>query len=312
MANDNWFVIVNPASNSGRGQKYWDKNIAQKLVLSGLQFETVFTEHEGHGIELTTQAIAKGYRNIIAVGGDGTYNEVVNGILNQKEVLPTNITLSMIALGTGNDWVKTMHIPTNIDDAINVIKNGKTYIQDIGLATYYQGTQKKQRYFLNVAGTGFDAYVAQRLEGGKRFGKLTYFIELFLGLINFKTIPIRVKTKAKEAKAKVFTVAVGICQYFGSGMKIAPNAVPNDGLFDITLIKDISKVGVIKQLKNLYDGSFVKHPQVETFRTTNISIQSSQDIYLQLDGELLGHGPIEFEIVPQSLKVLVNAQEMPG
>lgn len=306
-----WYIMINPEAGGGRAKKEWVSSVEQKLQKAGIDFEAVFSSHIGHGIILTIQAIQNGYRHIIAVGGDGTFNEVINGILLQKTVPTTDITLAMLPLGTGNDWIKTMKIPTNIDDAIGIVKKGNIYLHDAGFATYYEGKAKKERYFLNVAGTGFDAYVAQRMgNASKRFGKLTYFIELAKGLFKYSTIPVLIKTKvaekSREVSAKIFTVAIGNCKYFGSGMKIAPDAVPNDGLFDITLIKDISKMGVIGELKNLYAGTFVSHPQVEQFRTTSLSIDAPDHaIYLQLDGELLGHGPIELEMVPQALKVLV-------
>lgn len=304
-------MVINPAAGSGRAAREWSQTVEAKLQQAGVEFKAVFSQEIGHGIALTAEAIRDGYRRIIAVGGDGTFNEVINGILLQKFVPTTDITLAMLPLGTGNDWIKTMKIPTNIDDAIRIIQEGKAYLHDAGIATYYEGEIKKERYFLNVAGTGFDAYVAKRMgESPKRFGKLTYFIELAKGLVKYRTIPVQIKSKVQETieevKAKIFTVAIGNCKYFGSGMKIAPNAVPNDGLFDITLIKDISKMGVISELANLYTGKFLKHPKVETFRTTSLTIDSPDDIYLQLDGELLGHGPIEVEMVPRSLKVLVD------
>jgi diacylglycerol kinase (ATP) len=301
-----WFVLVNPTSGNGKGKRFWEKKIKNKLEESGLSFKWGYSQYEGHAIVCTVEAIKKGYRNFIVVGGDGTHNEIVNGILRQKIVDPLDITLATIPLGTGNDWIKTMRIPTNIDKAIDIIKNGKTYIHDTGLITYYNGKKKAQRYFLNVAGLGFDAYVAQRMTNTKKYGKLSYFIALAGGLLGFKNIEVVLKSKTKKMTSKIFTVNVGIGKYFGSGMKITPNAIPNDGLFDITVIKDVTKLEVISELGRLYKGTFVKHPKIEIFRTPNISIASDVPIYVQADGELLGHVPVNFEIVPQTLKVMVS------
>lgn len=307
----NWFIIVNPNSGGGKGKKMWHKIFAKKLEQAGVQYQIAFTEYPTHAIVLTMHAIHKGYRNIIAMGGDGTIHEVMNGILRQKEVPSTDITLSIIPVGTGNDWIKTMKIPTNANQVVDIIQNGHHFTQDVGLATYYEGTEQKERYFLNVAGTGFDAYVAQQMGNKKKaWGQLTYLIELAKGLLRYKTIPMSIKSrlhnKFQDFKENIYTVNVGIGKYFGSGMKITPNAVPNDGLFDVTMIKDISKMGIVGQLKNLYDGTFIKHPKVETFRTEDIKVQSNKDIYLQLDGELLGHGPIQFKLIPHALKVKVG------
>ncbi len=301
-----WLVIVNPASGKKNGRTLWETELKGKLEEENIPYKQVFTEYGGHAMELVNKAIKEGIRNILAVGGDGTYNEVVNGILSQKEVKSTDITFTGIATGTGNDWVKTLNVSHTAEQAVGLIKNGAVYLHDVGLVTFYSGEEKKHRYFLNVGGSGFDAYVAQRMENVKKFGKLSYFIGLVQGLFRYRNVPIVVRTETKLIKEKIFMIAVAVCQYFGSGMKIAPNAIPNDGLFDITLIKDISKMNVAMELKNLFDGSFVKHPKVETFRTDSLSIKSKEAIFLQLDGELVGHGPIQFDIVPQSLRILVE------
>ncbi len=301
-----WFIIVNPTSGSGNGRKLWEGEVIHKLKQAKIQFHQYFTEHSTHATELTKEAIDQGFRKIMAVGGDGTYNEVVNGILRQEIVPSTDITFSVIPNGTGNDWVKTMRIPKNTDEAIQLIHENNPYLHDVGLATYYDGAEEKQRYFANVGGSGLDAYVAQQMNNSKQFGKLSYLVGLVKGLIGYKNADIEVASEDGNIKEKALIVTVAICQYFGNGMKIAPNAVPNDGLFDITFIKDMSKIGVVKQLKNLYNGSFINHPKVETFRTKLISIKSKQNIYLQLDGELLGHGPFKFEIVPKALKILAD------
>lgn len=306
MEQNYWYVIVNPNASSGKALKYWKKTILTKLNAAQILFTHATTEYVGHGIVLAHNAILQGYRKIIAVGGDGTFNEVVNGILMQKEVPSTDITLALVPAGTGNDWIKTHAANQNINDTIEIIKNGKTYLHDVGLATYHDGIIEKQRYFLNVAGTGFDAYVGKRMGNAtKKFGKLTYFIEILKGLLSWNNIPMVVQSKVADVKDKIFSMNVSICKYFGSGVKIAPNAIPNDGLFDITLIKNISKIGVLNELRRLYDGSFIKNAKVQTFRTKDISVSSTKKIYLQVDGETLGNGPIAFKVLPQSIKVLV-------
>ncbi len=302
-----WFVIVNPASGKKNGRSLWENELSVKLKQEEISYQQLFTEYAGHATEITKKAIADGFYNILAIGGDGTYNEVVNGIMGQKEVPSTDILFTVIATGTGNDWLKTLKIPQAIEEIVGLMKSGENYLlHDVGLVRYYEGEEQHQRYFLNVGGTGFDAFVAQRMVNVKKFGRLSYLIGLLQGLFQYQNVPIIVRTETRMIKEKVFMVAVAVCQYFGSGMKIAPDAVPNDGLFDITLIKDISKMGVAMELKNLFNGKFVTNPKVETFRTTSLNIKSKESIFLQLDGELVGHGPIQFEIVPQSLKILIK------
>ena len=303
---NNWFIIVNPKSGSGKGLKQWQKKVKKALDKADMSYEMAFTEQPAHAIELTMKAIAAGHRRLVAMGGDGTIHEVMNGILAQKNVKSTDISLSIIPVGTGNDWIKTLKIPADIDKAIDIIINGRHYLQDVGRAVYHEGKEQRERYFLNVGGTGFDAYVARKLDTKTdKTGKKIYLLELLKGIMGYKNIPMSLTSKAKDIKEDFFTINVSICKYFGSGMKIAPHAIPDDGFFDITLIKNISKWGVIKELRNLYNGSFLKNPHIETFKAKQVSVASTDDIYLQLDGELLGHGPFEFHIVPLSLKVMV-------
>ncbi|MGB1205902.1 MAG: diacylglycerol/lipid kinase family protein [Chitinophagales bacterium] len=301
-----WFVVVNPQSGSGRGKKFWKKKAEKKLIKANIAYQAKLTTYQGHAIVLVTEAIRNGFRKIIAVGGDGTYNEVVNGIFLQQHTKTEHITLAVLAIGTGNDWIKTMNIPKNVDKAIDIIQHGVPYMQDIGLASYHKKGKKYQRYFLNVAGIGFDAYIAQNIEAsGKRFGKFSYLTELILGMFKYKNSLIHIKNETVDTEERIFMMAVGLCQYFGDGMRIAPNAIPNDGLFDITLIKDVTKMDVVKELRYLYNGNF-QNPKIETSRTDFISVDSKEDVYLQLDGEVLGVCPIAFEIIPSSLKVLVS------
>jgi len=301
---DTCFIIVNPKSGSGSGLKRWNKVVMQTLAREKIPYKAVFTAYQNHATHLAIEAIKTGFRHIVAMGGDGTLHEVMNGILQQTTVSPTDVTLSIIPVGTGNDWIKTLNIPLQIAGAIDIIKNGKTYIQDIGVATYYEAEQQKKRYFLNVGGTGFDAFVAKKIEYSKAPVKI-YLLELLKGLTSYHNTPVSIKSKERALQTSVFTVNVSICKYFGSGMLIAPEAVPNDGWLDVTLIKNISKLGVFMELRNLYNGAFVNNPHIETFRTKSISVESTKDIYLQLDGELLGHGPIDFNIIPNALKVKV-------
>lgn len=300
--NNTWLIIVNPQSGGGKGLKKWNKSVAQTLTKENIAHQVLFTEGTNHATELTIEAVKNGFRKIVAMGGDGTIHEVTNGILQQNTVPSTDVTMAVIPVGSGNDWIKTMQIPLNIRENVEIIKGGKTYIQDVGVVTYFEGKTQQKRYFLNVAGTGFDAFVAQSMENTKA---KVYLWELLKGLINYQNIPVTIKAQGREREETVFAFNVGICQYFGSGMKIAPKAIPDDGWLDVTLIKNISKFGVVKELINLYDGSFVNNPYVETFRSKKITVASENDIYLQLDGELLGHGPIEFSIIPHSLKVQV-------
>lgn len=305
MTKDKYLVIVNPNSGSRKGLKDWDL-ISKILVQYGIVFDNIFTEHKNHAIEIGRKAVEDGYRKIIVVGGDGTMNEVINGIFLQDK-LPTNkVKIGMIPVGTGNDWGRMYGIPNNYEEAIKILKNDNIFIQDAGKISY-KNSEIHTRYFVNMAGMGYDALVAKKTNLMKEQGKggpFAYLINLFLGLIQykFKHMVITIDGEQKY-NGKVFSISIGICKYNGGGMMQLPDAIPDNGQFDITLIKKASKFKVITNIKNLYDGSFIKMPEVETFTGKKIEIiaKPKHSVYIEADGESLGNSPIEFTIIPKSV-----------
>ena len=303
-----WFVIVNPNAGKGKGKKEW-KKISGIFVANDIHFLNVFTKHRKHAVKLAKKYINSGFKNIVVVGGDGTFHEVVNGVFKQNKYKTTDITLALIPVGTGNDWGRMFNIPSSYEDAIKLIKNKKTFIQDVGKVVYHRKESPKTRYFANVAGMGYDALVAQKTNRQKDLGKggpFSYFYNIFSSLFSYNNKQYEIQVDDKKVKGKVFSMNVGICKYNGGGMMQLPFAVADDGLLDMTVINQIGKVKVMRSVKKLYDGSFVKMPQVRTYQGKKISITSISKIYLEADGESLGHTPIDFEIVPKSLKVVVG------
>jgi YegS/Rv2252/BmrU family lipid kinase len=310
---DKWIVLVNPHAGTGKGKKDWGK-INEYLSLSTFEFEVFNTKHREHALALTTKFIKKGYRKFIVAGGDGTLNEVVNGIFIQKKIPTGEFLVAMIPVGTGNDWCRMFNIPFDYEKAIKIIQKGEVFQQDIGKVSFYQGDKQKQRFFINVAGMGYDAIVAAKTNKDKERGKggmLTYLKNLLSSLLSYKYSEVKMLSDGdnESCNCKAFSISVGICKYNGGGMMQLPNAVANDGLFDITLIKKIGRFTVIRQIKNLYDGSFVNHPKVETFRAKTLLIESHPPINLEVDGESLGHSPFKFGIIPGSLNVLIGNKE---
>jgi YegS/Rv2252/BmrU family lipid kinase len=304
-----WLVIINPNSGKRKGEKDW-KLIQSLLVKNEFIFKHVFTEHKFHAINLSVDFIEKGYRKFIVVGGDGTLNEVINGIFLQKKIPTIDIKIGMIPVGTGNDWGRMYQISSDYQEAIKIIKNDNTFIQDAGMVKYAHHDELKSRYFVNMAGMGYDALVAKKTnlmkeKGGG--GPFAYLINLFLGLIQYQYTNISLKIDNQDIfTGKIFSMNVGICKYNGGGMMQLPFAVPDNGLLDITVIRKASKFKVIKNIKNLYDGSFVKIPEVETFTGKQIEISSkpANSLFLEADGESLGHSPFEFTIIPKSIKLI--------
>ena len=309
IPSDKWLIIVNPNAGVKKGVRDWPL-ISRLLNSAGISHLCVLTEHRNHANKLVGEFIEEGYRNIAVVGGDGTMNEVVNGIFQQQHVSPSEIILGMIPVGTGNDWCRTFEIPFDYKAAIDILKKKKVFLQDVGKIGYFKNQEQLQRYFINIAGMGYDALVAKKTNISKengRGGPLTYLFFVFSSLFQYKFIEAVIDIDDQQVfKGEMFSMNIGICKYNGGGMMQVPGAIPDDGLFDVTLIKKAPKWMVIRHASKLYDGTLVNLPIVSTFRGTSIRIRSVGKIYLEADGESLGHSPFVYEILPQSLKVVVG------
>ena len=303
---DTWLVIVNPNAGHRKGRKDW--HLISKLLSDyQIKFRPFFTEGRKHAIEITDEGIQKGFRKIIIVGGDGTINEVVNGCFNQKVCPTTDLILSNITVGTGNDWGRMFGIPSDYEGAIKVIQECRIRQQDAGVVYYHCGNEREKRYFINIAGLGFDALVVQRTNRQKergRNGKAVYLWNLLRSLIAYKHTYTDVIIDGNKISNHTFTISLGIGRYSGGGMMQTPKALPDDGLFDITIIKKMRRRDIIRNLKMLYDGTILKHPLIEGYTGKDICIDSDPIIHLETDGEALGHSPIEFRILPQSINII--------
>jgi len=310
--NKDWYVIINPHAGSKKTQEDWPK-IRKLLVENDFSFDSIFTEYQFHATELAMEAICNnGYRNIIVIGGDGTLNEVVNGVYKQEKVDPLDLTIGVITVGTGNDWGRMYNLPSDYNDQVEVLKTGRTFLQDVGQVSYLHHDEKKIHYFMNIAGMGFDALVAKKTNIAKQKGAggvLTYLVNLVAGLFQFTYNNIEIEKEGKPLfKGKVFSMSIGICSYNGGGMMQLPFAISDDGLFDVTIIRKVSRMKVIRNIKNLYDGSFVKIKEVETytgkeFKITSVPIKS---VFLETDGESLGNSPLYFNILHKAIKVIIR------
>ena len=309
MDKKNWFAIVNPEAGSGKGLKDWP-TIKSILESEGVDFSYSITERKYHAVELTVSAIREGYRNILVVGGDGTLNEVVNGVFIQSVVATTQITIGVIGVGTGNDWQRTFAIPHDYHGKVISIKNEKTILQDVGKVEFFEARVRQSRYFANAAGVGFDARVAMatnRLKESGRRGKILYISSLLKTLFRYRSTVAKIAIDEQNLGGKIFSMTLGIGKYNGGGMMQVPNALPDDGLFDITIIKKIRRINVLRNIFRLYNGTILNHPRIFGYQGKTITIASKPPVYLEVDGESLGTSPFKFSIVPQSIRVVVGA-----
>ena len=304
-----WFVVVNPISGSGKGLD--DFPLISKLLRdNGIKCESVFTEHKCHATELTVSAINSGYRHIIVVGGDGTLHEVVNGLFIQKSVEPSDVTIAVIAVGTGNDWIRMFGIPTRYSEAIRAIKEGYTFLQDVAAVEYEEARYRQVRYTANVAGVGFDAAVIERLQHMRASGckgKSTYLRALVRTFFRYKPTGVKVWVDDRLIYNNLLlSMAIGVGKYNGGGIQQLPEAVADDGLLDLTIIRPLHWWNIIFRLKRLFNGNIYTIGHVLHAKGRNIRIESSPEIQLEVDGELYGHSPIEVRNVHRDVRVIVN------
>jgi len=305
-----WFTIVNPNAGNGKGTKDWER-ISGLFTRENIRVSSRFTSKKGHAIELTREAITNGFRKIISVGGDGTMNEIVNGIFTQDICSTKDVVIGMIPVGTGNDWGRMFGIPLVYEGAVKIIKDFKTMAHDVGTITYFSAEGKQKRYFMNIAGLGFEAVVVQKTNKQKdkgRSSQAVYLYNLLSSLISYKRPFINITIDGKTTTTRAFSVNVGNGRYCGGGMRQTPDALPDDGLLDITVIKDMGRIEVIKALKILYDGTILSHPKIDGYRSTNLLVTSETALYAEADGESLGHTPVEFGIIPGGINVIYGTK----
>ena len=275
--------MVNPASGNGATGRRWPE-LAHRAAVLGLNGETFLSEHAGHIIELAERAARKGADLVVAVGGDGTLNETVNGLMRAGG----NTELATIPLGTGMDFVRTYGIPTRFDEAVRTALGTRTRTIDVGRVSYRTWAgEEAERYLVNVGSVGMSAAVAQRANGMSKAlgGKATFFYALVRVFLDWQNTVVNVELDGAARSARMHDVIVANGRYHGGAMKLAPHAQPDDGLFDVVLIGDITKV--------------------DLERARVVAVDAPEPLPIELDGEQVGTTPVRFEVVPGVLRVRV-------
>ena len=302
MTGQSTAFLVNPASAGGSTGTHWPE-IARRAAELGLIGDTLFSERPEHLRELARQAAAGGVELLVAVGGDGTVNEVVNGLAAER----TSAELAVIPRGTGVDFVRTFDIPTKLDDALRVALTGRSRAIDLGRATFRSWSGGEQSScFANVASAGMSGAIAKRVNESKsRFAKASYFLATFAVFARWQTSDVRVAVDDESRSARMRDVVVANCRYFGAGMEICPEAEPDDGLLDALLIGDVTKTDLALTLPKIYRGTHLPHPKAELLRGKAVSVDADVPLPIQLDGEQPGTTPVRFEVLPKALRLRV-------
>lgn len=302
--NAKWFVIINPTSGNGAAKKKWIP-IYDELKKQDFDFSFSFTKYKKHSAALIKEAIKKGITKFICVGGDGTLHNMVNGILRLNPVNISAIKIGIIPIGTGNDWIKTYNISKDYKKAIKTIKEEFTVIQDIG--KLHINENNTIIYFNNLAGIGFDGYVVNKVHHFKNLGFLAYLTGALVSLTSYKKSTLKIIFNETKIEEKTLMLLIGLCKYSGGGMQLTKNANSTDGLFDISHINKISLMTLLRNISGLFNGNITNHKLVKNYKTSGlkISVLDIEKTYIQADGELIGSGSFEVEILPKALHFIV-------
>ena len=299
--------LVNPASDNGVTGKRWPE-LANRAAHLGLEGETLFSERPGHLIELAERVAGEGASLVVAVGGDGTLNKVANGLVRAR----ATCELATIPIGTGMDFVRTHGISTTFAEAVGTARDGVPRTVDVGRVTYrtWDGADA-ERYVANVGSVGMSAAVAQRANGMSKAmgGRATFFYALVRVFLEWENTVVSVELDGGERReGRMHDVVVANGQYHGGAMWLAPGAEPDDGLLDVLLIGDVTKLDFVTTAPKIYRGTHLSHPKVDLIRSRVVAVDAPEHLPIELDGEQLGTTPVRFEVVPGALRVRVPAR----
>jgi YegS/Rv2252/BmrU family lipid kinase len=291
------------------------KSVQESLTVRfSADYEVRFYEtvHPRHAEKLTVEALKDGCHFLIAVGGDGTLNEMVNGFFKSGGMEKYKTCLGVMPFGTGNDFARGNGINRDIDQLYNLIKTNRPKLLDAGSMQFRlkDGTVNT-RYFDNIADLGIGADVVARVNGvhlRKKIlgGKLTFFISILLTFLTYKHKKIRVSWEGFDYEGTVLSLVVANGRYFGSGLGIAPEAKLDDGLFEVVIFADLTIMDYLRNYSKLRRAERIDHPEVFYHRTNTLQIHSDGGVVIvEADGEIEGQAPILYTCLPGSMPFLV-------
>ncbi|KTE90670.1 lipid kinase [Desulfitobacterium hafniense] len=305
MNNNPWFAIVNPASANGQTRKIWPK-IYKRLLDQGVNLEFAYTTGPGDATNLTRQAMHS-YTQILAVGGDGTLNEVVNGFFADQKPINPEASLAVLSHGTGGDFLRTLDQKRGLPSLLEVLHRQKIVPIDCGLVQYQDATgQLYTRYFLNVADVGLGGMAVSRVNQHSKFlgGKLSFLLGGIMTILTYKNKNMKCVIDGKiVVNGPANSIWIGNGRFVGGGMMIAPHAELDDGLFDIVVLGNLSMFQLLRHLPKIYQGHHLEVPDVTVHRGKEVSIISNPSAYLELDGEHPGFTPVHFSLIPQGIRL---------
>jgi diacylglycerol kinase (ATP) len=300
--------VVNPASGNGAAGRRWQE-VVERAASFGLDGDALLTERPGHATELAERAAADGATLIVVVGGDGTLNETVNGLVRAGR---SDIELALVPSGTGDDFARSFRIPGDVEGALEIAAAPTVRTLDVGRARFVDaGGEEAERYFANFAGAGISGAIARRgAETSRRLGaRVAYFWATVAVFSRWKSVEMSVQADDERREGRLHEVFVANGGYAAGGMWIAPQADASDGLLETVLIGDFTKPEFMITFPKIYRGKHVGHPKVEILRARSVRVEAAVPLPVVLDGEQPGSTPATFEVVPDALRLRVPAAD---
>lgn len=304
-----WFAIVNPCAGSGKTVSEWPK-AEKKLEELSIQYVVNFTSHKCHAVELAESAARKGYRKLLAVGGDGSVHEVLTGIMNfcdAEAVNPMEFSLAVIPIGSGNDWIKSLDVPNDIDEVIGLIHKNSFRPQDVVKVTDAAG---KSCHMANIGGAGFDSQVCVRVNAQKERGyrsKFIYLKSLIQTIMRLERFHAVLEMDGETVyDGDCFSIAFGNGRYSGGGMRQTSLSEIDDGLLDVLIVPVVSLFRIARELPKLFTGRIHTTECLVYRRCRKLKLHSSPSVPYEIDGEVMGDTPLSIDVTGAQINVLVG------
>jgi len=300
-------VIVNPVAGGCSVRRQWPR-ISERLHNIGLSFDYEFTKGMGHATELARRATEFGYRYLVVVGGDGTVNEVVNGILCSTRSGST--ILGIVSAGSACSFARSLGIAQDYAGACSLLMGKGRAVIDVGVVKCQSHGQPIQRYFVNTADVGLgsaivDAWKRLPTHLGRSINQRLRIVQGLRCLFKYRNKFIKLHEGDKVETIFSCDIIIANGQYFADGMQIAPHAKLDDGLLDVVSVRDLGRSELLKIWPTLYSGSHIGNPKIKEVKATGITIESEDELFVEADGLILGETPASFWVIPSALTVVV-------
>ncbi len=289
---NHWTIIANPVSGRGRARRMGER-VADLLRERGVNADLIMSEAPGDCERLAREVLARGGRQVAVCGGDGTVHEVINGLANSDAVL------GVVPCGRGNDLARALGLSKDVEDVVNTLVHGVDRAIDLG--------KVGDRFFATVASLGFDTAVAQRARSrpSRLGGTASYCLAVLRTLFGYRSPFVRLRGDFGVSEGRILLAATANAPFYGSGIKIAPDAIVDDGVLDVCIVADVSRWTVLWMFLSAYSGAHVGHSAVRVVQTRTLQIESDDSLWIFADGEPMCEVPAKIEVIPRALKVRV-------